>query len=208
VRGKTIGEWSAKWWQWAVSSSVPNDPFTDTTGANANLHQSGPVFFMAGTAGTSESRSFSIPGNKAILIPLLVGELSQAEIGFDKTEDEVRQAAADQADLIDELHCTVDGVPIGDLFSHREVSPAFSFEAAVDNAIGVPAGDSGTAVADGYWVMLEPLGPGEHTLHFGGGISSFGYSVAVAADVQITSGYTRGNVCIFSDVSMAELVLS
>ena len=49
VAGKTIGAWSGDWWRWAVSFSQPNDPFTDATGSRANLNQSGPVFFLAGS---------------------------------------------------------------------------------------------------------------------------------------------------------------
>jgi hypothetical protein len=179
VAGKTAGEWSADWWQWALGFSTPGDPFTDPTGASANLNQSGPVFFLAGTAGGAEDRSFTAPAGKYLLAPLLVGELSQLEIGFDKTAAEVRQAAKDQADLIDELHATFDGAPVSSLFDYREVSPDFTFVAAPGNPIGVPAGDSGIAVADGYFLMLAPLSPGTHVLNFGGGISSFDFSIDV-----------------------------
>jgi hypothetical protein len=39
--GRTYGEWSAKWWQWAVSIPASNSPITDTTGANCAVNQSG-----------------------------------------------------------------------------------------------------------------------------------------------------------------------
>ena len=81
VAGKTIGEWSVDWWQWALSFSTPNDPFTDPTGVKAGLKQSGPVFFLAGTPGGSSTRSFAVPLGKYVMVPLLVGELSQLEIG-------------------------------------------------------------------------------------------------------------------------------
>src|SRR5438094_4003872 len=48
VSGKTIGEWTADWWNW--TGSVDN-VFADTTGAAATQNQSGPVFFLAGTQG-------------------------------------------------------------------------------------------------------------------------------------------------------------
>ena len=189
VKGHTIGEWSADWWKWALSFSSPDNPITDTTGANANLGQKGPVYFLAGTSGGEASRTFTVPGNKPILVPLLVGELSQLEVGLDKTPQEVRQMAADQADLIDSLHLTIDGVAVGNLFDYREASPDFSFTAAAGNPIGVPAGDSGVAVADGYFVMLRPLGPGEHVIEFGGGVSSFDFSVAVTDTVTSVRGH-------------------
>jgi hypothetical protein len=157
---------------------MPDDPFTDATGANANLGQSGPVFFIAGNVGQFTERNFTVPVGVYLLLPLLSGELSQLEIGFDKTADQVRQAAKDQADLIDALHATINGVDVPDLFGHREVSPDFQFTAVAGNAIGVPAGDSGIAVADGYFLMLTPLSLGEQLeIRFGGGLSTVGFSV-------------------------------
>lgn len=178
VAGKTIGEWSAESWKWSISFAMPDDPFTDATGANANLGQSGPVFFVAGNVGQFTERDFTVPVGVYLLLPLLSGELSQLEIGFDKTAAEVRQAAKDQADMIDSLHATINGVDVPDLFGHREVSPDFQFTAVAGNAIGVPAGDSGIAVADGYWLMLTPLSLGEQLeIRFGGGVSAVGFSV-------------------------------
>jgi hypothetical protein len=180
VAGKTIAEWSAEWWRWAATLAPPGDPFTDVNGQYANVGQSGPVFFLAGSPVGSWSRKFQVPTNSYVLIPLLVGELSQLELGFDKTEDEIRQAAKAQADKIDSLHATLDGafIPKDVLFAHREVSPAFSFVAVANNQVGISGvGDSGIAVADGYFLMLGPLSGDTHVLNYGGGASAFGISI-------------------------------
>src|SRR5215471_11359027 len=66
VAGLTYGEWGGAWWQWLLPippcSSGPVDPNhptacagtpapnLDTTGASCGLHQSGSVWFLAGTA--------------------------------------------------------------------------------------------------------------------------------------------------------------
>jgi hypothetical protein len=77
-------------------------------------------------------------------------------------------APISQADLIDELHASIDGLPGPNLFAHRGVSPDFMFVAAPNNALGLSPGDSGIAVADGYWAMLAPIPVGEtHVLNFG-----------------------------------------
>jgi hypothetical protein len=36
-----------------------------------------------------------------------------------------------------------------------------------DNILGSGAGP-GMSISDGYWVMLKPLSPGQHTIRFGG----------------------------------------
>jgi hypothetical protein len=141
VAGRSIGEWSAEWWQWAVSFSAPTDPITDTTGANADLQQKGPVFFLAGPPGGSATKEFTVPRNKYLLVPLLVVEWSQLELGFDQTPAEIKQAASDTADQIDELHATIDGTPVTNLFDHREASSQFKFKSAANNPL-VPAGNS------------------------------------------------------------------
>jgi hypothetical protein len=176
VAGKTIGAWSATWWQWAAPLAPPGDPFTDTTGAFANKNQSGPVFFLAGSPIGNNSRHFNVPASTYLLVPLLVGEWSQLELGFNQTAAQIRQAAQQQANQIDSLHATFDGatIPQATLFTHREASPDFSFVAVANNNFGIPAGNSGIAVADGYFLMLDPLTPGTHVLNYGGGATAFG----------------------------------
>ena len=46
--GATLGEWDARWWQWAVSLPVPVNPNLDPTGERCGYGQSGPVFFLPG----------------------------------------------------------------------------------------------------------------------------------------------------------------
>lgn len=182
VHNKSIAHYSTEWWQWAMSFSAPDDPITDPTGSLAGLGQSGPIFFLGGS-GTSQ-RSFTVPRNKYLLIPLLNAELSQLEMPG-ATPEEVRQATADLADLIDVLYAEVDGVPVPNLFQYREVSEEFKFKAAYNNPIGVPEGRSGAAYANGYYLMLAPLPPGTHVIRFGGGISAFNYYVDTTDTITV-----------------------
>jgi hypothetical protein len=171
VEGQTIDEWTAQWWQWAFSQSVPNDAFTDSTGATASVNQSGPVFFIAGTTGGTATRSFTIPADLYLLVPLINSSVSESYLGVSATEAELRNIADASISAVDSLFAEIDGMPVPNLFDYRELSPLFSFNAATDNPFSVPPGPSGNAVSDGYWLMLEPLGIGTHTINFGGGIS-------------------------------------
>lgn len=203
VAGKTIGEWSTNWWRWAAALAPPGDPFTDTTGEFANVNQSGPVFFLAGSPGGSRSRHFQVPANTYLLVPLLVGEYSQLELGFDKTAAQIRQAAQQQANQIDSLHATLDGTPISQatLVTHREVSPDFNFVAVANNQVGIVAqGPSGIAVADGYFLMLDPLAPGTHVLNYGGGASAFGAFVDETDTVTVLPAPISLNIRALNNV--------
>ncbi|MGA8053279.1 MAG: PEP-CTERM sorting domain-containing protein, partial [Burkholderiales bacterium] len=68
------------------------------------------------------------------------------------------------------LHAVIDGTSIleQDLFAHLETSPIFQFTAAQNNPFGVSPGPSGKALAQGYYLMLAPLGTGTHTISYGG----------------------------------------
>ena len=65
-------------------------------------------------------------------------------------------------DGVTTLECTVDGIPLEDLFDQRAESPAFTLP---DTVLG-GGGDRFPAVADGFWIMLAPLSVGEHEIHF------------------------------------------
>lgn len=202
VKGKTIGEWTTDWWKWALSFSAPNDPFSDPSGAKAGLHQKGPVFFVGAPVNNVAHGSFDVPGDKPILVSIVDGELSQLEIGFDKTAAQVAQAASDQIDAVDMslFHAIIDGHAVSNLASYREVSPIFHFVAAPNNPIGVPQGHSGIAVADGYFIMLKPLGPGHHVLSFGGTVPAFGTFV-IDANYVIPRQGGGGGACDNSNVA-------
>jgi len=180
VEGNTIGGWTAEWWQWALSQSIPNDAFI---GANASVGQAGPVFYIAGTTGGSAARSFTVPGDKFLLVPLI----NILVPGLASDEADLRADAASFIDSVDSLFATIDGiaVPESDLFSHRELSPLFGFVAAPDNPFGFPPGPS-DGVSDGYWLMLDPLGMGVHTISFGGATSS-GFTLDVTDTVTATA---------------------
>ena len=61
--GQTYGEWSAAWWKWALEKTAAQSPLLDTNGANCAIDQQGPVWFLAGTFGTSTpvSRTCVVP---------------------------------------------------------------------------------------------------------------------------------------------------
>lgn len=179
VEGKTIAEWTADWWQWAFGQSTPSDAFTDATGEYADVGQSGPVWFIAGTTGGTATRTFDVPSDRYLLFPLVNVVVSEFDFIGTVTEAQLRAAAASVIDGVDSLLAAIDGVSITDPFSYREASPLFSLEAATDNPFGAPAGSLGNAVSDGFWIMLEPLGLGTHTIEFGGTISGAGFSVEV-----------------------------
>src|SRR5437016_706240 len=73
--GKTYGEWSESWWQWAAPVPANSSPITDTTGTRCGVNQSGPVWFLAGTTGGPPvSRQCTVPSNLGIFFPIINAE--------------------------------------------------------------------------------------------------------------------------------------
>jgi len=171
--GKTYGQWSAAWWQWAANISEPNSPVTDKTGADCAVNQTGPVWFLAGTTGGSATRRCTIPADKAILVPIINAECSTVE-DDGTTKAELRACAKDLMDHVTATSASVDGtaIDLGPVSKgrFRFQSPLFTITFAPDNGFypdGSVAG-TGKAVADGFWVMVKPLSEGRHTIDFQG----------------------------------------
>ena len=71
--GLTYGQWTVKWWQWALSIPKKNNPLLDDIGCFADVGQNGPVWFIAGTLGENKlpRRACTIPSSKAVLFPVI-----------------------------------------------------------------------------------------------------------------------------------------
>src|SRR5436190_5176094 len=76
VRGMTHAQWSAELMQWGLGIPVGVDgghPGPDTTGEFADLHQSGPVWFLALNLSGVETvtRAVTVPSDKFLFVPIL-----------------------------------------------------------------------------------------------------------------------------------------
>jgi hypothetical protein len=195
VYGKTYGEWSAAWWQWAASFPSDMNPLTDETGEFCDLGQSGPVWFLAGTLGGEAERSCTIPAGKALFYPLVNVvwiDCPPPSTDADISDEDVRfilaayTAAGDSAcqltSTIDSYYSELFGTDIPQPISAllrpavRSQSPVFRVNLPEDSILGgscdpaLEPGLTGRSISEGYWVMLPPLEVGEHvlTLHGAG----------------------------------------
>ena len=84
-----------------------------------------------------------------------------------KTETELKNRAKNAIDRVKRLIISIDSKKISNLANYRVRSDPFEVNFPEHNVFGVEPGIT-RAVSDGYWIMLKPLPPGKHTLHFGG----------------------------------------
>ena len=166
------GNLSAVWWQWALSQPVAGHPFVDDPAFNVAAGQRGPVWFLATPFGTVD-RYVTIPAGKFLLVGLMNAEGSDLE-GMGTTYAEQREAATFQADHIQYVSCSIDGVTVPNIDSYRFISPQFHFCAPSPWIFG-ETGGNGTSVADGYFVMAGPFLKGTHTINIKG---AFHFAIA------------------------------
>jgi hypothetical protein len=171
---------TSQWWQWVLSIPPGDNPLLDTTGEKCQAGDMGDIFFLVGTFGGSAERDCTISEGQEILIPIInticldkPGGLDPAEPGNFSTprgrpgscQEEV-VSFIDQAD-VSNLELTIDGVSIENLEDFRVQSNPFPTRLPEDNFFGVPSGTY-PGISDGYWVVVESLPAGEHTIHFAG----------------------------------------
>jgi hypothetical protein len=176
--GKTYGDWVVAYWQWAMSIPFSINPWAnDPTGVNAANGQSGPVWFLGGSLGDSETKNVTIPADKAIFLPVnqwifgaTVGDCAPSNPGVDCNLPTLKKSAAAAAKADSVLEVSIDGLAVSDVKDFRVLSPtAFNVAMPDDNvpeAFGyaLPAGTYGPQVADGYYMLLAPLAAGSHTI--------------------------------------------
>lgn len=171
-------ELSARWWNWAVTEPEATSPLTDTTGEDQGRNQSGPVWFLAGTLGTTETRTVTVPARKALFFPITNAVFWAPEDGA--TEAEVRRLAREAIDDTRSVECRIDNDPVPHLNRFRVASRAFRLTIApgsILNEFGYAPGVRSPAVSDGYWVLVRPLERGQHTITFRGTSPGFTTSV-------------------------------
>lgn len=176
--GKSLGQWSVAYWQWALSIPYASNPWAnDATGDFAGAQQSGPVWFLGGSLGDSFVREFSMPAGKALFLPVhqwifgaTIFDCAPSVPGVPCDVPTLRASAAGAADQVTHLEVYVDGVAVDDLFDYRVASPT-SFDVTLpDGSVptefgaGLAAGTYGPHVSDGYYLMLKKLAVGTHVV--------------------------------------------
>jgi hypothetical protein len=194
-------ELSAEWWQWVLSIPTPINPELDTTGEHCMVGQRGSVWFLAGTSGGgSATRTCAVPEDKVLFFPVInsVNIDTPNVCGQGPARLSVQELRALSAAFIDgatNLAVEVDGKPITNV--RRVQSPVFAVALPEDNLFdapctgaglgNAPAGIYAPAVDEGFYVGLEPLQVGDHTLHMHAENPSAGFTLDVTYNLTVVA---------------------
>lgn len=182
IDGKSQAEWGNFWWTKIHTTPKNKNPLT----SNNNFEKTGSVQMLVGT-GFGEPpvvRDIRIDDTTYLFAPIVNSSADNAGLPPDWTTADSRYFTQSVINAVDpqrypenNLFYEVDGKSLIDRSSwtpYRQQSPsAFSFVVPKNHYIGPEGGytaglqvDDG--ISDGYWVMLNPLPSGKHTIHFGG----------------------------------------
>ena len=179
--GQTYGEWAAEWWQWALTQPTATNPILDPTGEHCADRQSGHVWFLAGSFGGQVTRHCTIPTGTALFFPVInfVWCAFPDDPPEERTEEFLRSRANAEAAAATDLTATIDGVAVADITGrYLEQSAVFTVILPADNLFGLPEGFVLDPCVDaGYYLMVDPLRPGTHTIHFAASQGDFSFDV-------------------------------
>jgi hypothetical protein len=184
--GMSYAQWSARWWQWVLSIPAATNPALADGDVDCAAYQSGLVWYLAGTFAGPAERRCSIPAGKALFFPVLAAAFGA---GFgdcngpaDCDVKLLRDGAASWMDNPQLLSASLDGDDLPNLPGYRVQSPVFGIVVPDDGLVA--PGPHTPDVSDGYWLMMRPLTPGNHTLTFKA-ITNFGFAVDVTYHLTI-----------------------
>jgi len=198
--GKSYSDWAVAWWQWSYSIPVDdgtgknNHPLFDTVGTNWAVGQdlTGPVIFLGGVFNESGKavRNCTIPYGKGIFFPLINTENDTVGRTYNANTQKLIDEANVNMNSVLDLTCTIDGAPVADPVGHRVTPKVFNYTFPVNNiykafGMDLPAGTVYNAVSLGYYLMLEPLSKGTHSIHFHGKIGTTNFVLDITYNLTI-----------------------
>ena len=172
--GLTYEEHIENFWKWVLSLPSNVNPWTDETGQNCAIDQVGAnssVFYLGNNEGGESNRICKVQSGKALFIPISPVEINFKEAPAAKTIKDLQAIVKNDQDGLTSLTLTIDDKQynLQDLKKYRMPAPSGEFDVVFpQNPVFVGSAGPGPtkAVADGYYVLTEPLSKGNHTIMF------------------------------------------
>lgn len=172
-RGRTYGQWQVKYVQDLLATPVVNGRHPFLSG-EAFGGQDGVLFLPGGNFFPAPESSLTISADTALFFPVASFESSVFEPPPDHGEDEasLRANSIMRLDSHGPVFARIDGVSV-DPAPFRTETPLFEWGPLPANnlfqfvGLNAPAGTTSPAIDVGYYLLLEPLSVGEHTITYG-----------------------------------------
>jgi hypothetical protein len=168
--GLTYAEHAKNFQKWVLKIPAKDNPINDETGvkcANSQENTNSSVFYLAFNNGGESQRTCIVLAGKGLLIPVMEGEASDKEAPHSSVQDLDKSIRKDQ-DSVNSLYLQIgDKVyTYNDLIKYRTHTDAFNVIFPDNGIYGVIKGGSSKVVADGFYIITQPLAKGTYSIHF------------------------------------------
>jgi hypothetical protein len=181
--GKSLEEWAKEFWQWNVGlppGEIPKDPKTNLDKCIVGSDRQGVMIFLLEPYDLTYSSKCNVSSEHPILVPLLIGEcdptVPEPRTKTGKIQD-LWSCAKDADEGFLAWEVSLDNRVLFKRAGSEEVNANLKDKILVRNSslfnITMPdvnryevVGGIYPAVVDGYYLILNPLSPGEHTLTY------------------------------------------
>ncbi len=172
--GKTIEQWSTEWWKTMMSYDCANNPLNQQT-LSMTVKQASAVVFLTGVTDGIALRTITVSRHNALFVPIINVLKEYSAAGGvqnsvpDQTIEQILKAEAhNYINLVTNIKADLDGRPMKIGSNSRVATDLFYFKGnkGLSNCTQhTVTGQLQVAVSDGYWLFLQNLSPGRHTLH-------------------------------------------
>ena len=162
-------------WKWTLGIPAKDNPINDPTGekcATGQLNTNSSVFYLAFNNGGISERTCKVPAGEGLFIPVMQVELSDKDTPG-ATVEELKLSAKTDQDSVNSLYLKIGDKEYNfdDLRKYRTDTDGFDVDYADNGIFGIVEGGPTKAVADGYYIMTDPLPKGNHTVHYKSSLS-------------------------------------
>lgn len=162
-------------WKWVLAIPAKDNPIDDPTGESCATGQSNTnssVFYLAFNNGGITERTCKVPAGKGLFIPVMQVEISDKDMPGAPIEDLKLSAKSDQ-DSVSSLYLKIGDKEYNfeDLKKYRTATDVFDADYADNGIFGIKEGGPTKLVADGYYIITDPLPKGNHTVHYKSSLS-------------------------------------
>jgi hypothetical protein len=171
--GLTYADHVKNFWKWLLSIPSDQSPINEQKNegkcAEGQSNSNSSIFFLSQTNGGGKvERTCKVPAGKGLFIPVMRGEASFLEVPTAKTVKDLSDNVKNDQDGVVSLNLKIEDKEYGlqDLRPYRVHTDDFDVVFARNGLYGQEEGGSTRSVADGYYVITEPLPKGNYTVSF------------------------------------------
>jgi hypothetical protein len=168
--GQSYSDHIQDFWKWILPIPAKDNPFNDNTGERCALGQSNTsssLFYLAPNGGGHSDRTCNVPVGKGLMIPVMHVECSEFE-SPGSSPMELTDCAKKDQDKVNSLYLKIDDkeYKYDNLTKYRTRTEPFETTWPDKALFGIEKGGNSTVVADGWYIITEPVAKGNHTIYF------------------------------------------